>query len=37
MNGLLGRLEMNGEPKWGLSADERMLVKMARAKHLNSN
>ena len=29
---LLGRLEINGEPVWGLSAKERELVYLAREK-----
>lgn len=33
MNELLGRLEIKGEPVWGLSAKERDLVRAARRKY----
>eukprot|EP00968_Pinguiococcus_pyrenoidosus_P021920 scaffold2963_cov250-Pinguiococcus_pyrenoidosus.AAC.1 len=32
MTNLLSRLEMNGQPKWGLSTREREIVKSAREK-----
>jgi hypothetical protein len=30
---LLDRLEINGQPRWGLSSDERVLVQTAREKY----
>ena len=36
MSELLARLEINGEPRWGLSSQERELVKYARSMFNNA-
>lgn len=35
MRSLLNKLEVKGEPVWGLSVDERELVKAAKSKYLS--
>ena len=35
MRSLLNKLEIKGEPVWGLSVDERELVKEAKRKYLS--
>ena len=35
MRSLLNKLEVKGEPVWGLSVDERELVKTAKRKYLS--